>query len=253
MPPGVRCLHRWLPPEKPPQRLAEGIEMSTAPSPPTGRSWIKIVAMLLTFATMLFVGVTTSQTANAASRKSLLSPEEVTARPLTAPGHWYLQDQEVRRGKGRAGAKGTFTGTLGGADNTVKKAVTIPSTRRPPTDANVGRGASKAPGPTPMSCGGRISAQPIMGADPHRICRDPEPRSTPSPPAAGSGLSSPDAVRVVDSMIRSAHREEHQFTPSSDRCVRSPWSSTAGQGEHHSQSVDVSSEDPSRKLRRAIS
>ena len=72
--------------------------MSTAPSPPTGRSSIKIVAMLLTFARMLFVGVTTSQTADAAFRKRPSITQEVTGE--TADGTRSAGTSRSRSGRG---------------------------------------------------------------------------------------------------------------------------------------------------------
>ncbi len=87
--------------------------------------------MLLTFATLLFVGVTSTQTADAAPRKKpFLMSEKVIgtndAGVEVIEGTYKITKFAVE--KGELVAKGTFTGkTLGGdGEDAVKKAVTVP-------------------------------------------------------------------------------------------------------------------------------
>ena len=110
--------------------------MSTAPSPARRRSSLRVLAMLLTLASLLFVGVTSTQTADAAPNKKPSLVKEVTGK--TADGTVVKGTYKITKfavEKGKLVAKGTFTGTLGGDDDTVKKAVTIP----------VSQGATAAP------------------------------------------------------------------------------------------------------------
>jgi hypothetical protein len=93
--------------------------------------------MVLTFASLLFVGVTGTQTAEAApSKKPSILVENVTGK--TADGTPVTGTYKITKfavEKGELVAKGTFTGTLGSADDTVKKAVTIPVSKKPATPA----------------------------------------------------------------------------------------------------------------------
>ena len=98
---------------------------------------MKVLAMLLTFATLLFVGVTSTQTADAAPSKKPSLTQEVTGNiagtTQEVNGTYKITKFAVEKGK--LVAKGTFTGTIVGSDgtDTVKKAVTIPVSKGPPT------------------------------------------------------------------------------------------------------------------------
>jgi hypothetical protein len=88
--------------------------------------------MLLTFATLLFVGVTSTQTAEAAPRKK----PSITTEENQVTGNIVGSDQKVEGTykitkfaveKGKLVAKGTFTGNIvGDPEGTIKKAVTVP-------------------------------------------------------------------------------------------------------------------------------
>jgi hypothetical protein len=86
--------------------------------------------MLLALATVLFVGVTGAQTAVAApNKKPSITTEKdqvigKTADGTPVRGHYKITKFAVEKGK--LVAKGTLTATLGEADDTVKKAVTVP-------------------------------------------------------------------------------------------------------------------------------
>ena len=105
--------------------------------------------MLLTFATLLFVGVTSTQTADAAPRKKPSLTQEVTGtiEGTTQEVNGTYKITKFAVEKGKLVAKGTFTGTIKGSDgtDTVKKAVTIP----------VSQGASD----TPLAAGQDVQAQ----------------------------------------------------------------------------------------------
>ena len=91
--------------------------------------------MLLTLATVLFVGVTGTQTANAApSKKPSITTEKDQVIGKTADGtpvKGYYKITKFAVEKGKLVAKGTLTATLGGTDDTVKKAVTVPVSKAP--------------------------------------------------------------------------------------------------------------------------
>jgi len=79
--------------------------------------------MLVTLATLFFVGVTT-QTAAAAPKKPTTHVTGKTEAGTPVKGTYKIKKFAVE--KGELVAKGTFTGTLGQDDDIVKKAVTIP-------------------------------------------------------------------------------------------------------------------------------
>lgn len=92
--------------------------------------------MLLTFASLLFVGVTTTQTAAAAPGKK----PSVTSKTVTGTiagsteqvtGSYKITKFAVEKGK--LVAKGTFTGNIVGGDpnDTIKKKVTVPVSKAP--------------------------------------------------------------------------------------------------------------------------
>jgi hypothetical protein len=90
---------------------------------------MKVLAMLLTFASLLFVGVTSTQTADAAPRKPSLTQEVTgTVEGTTQEVNGTYKITKFAVEKGKLVAKGTFTGTIKGSDgtDTVKKAVTVP-------------------------------------------------------------------------------------------------------------------------------
>jgi hypothetical protein len=93
--------------------------------------------MLLALAGLLFVGVAGTQTADAApNKKPSLTVKDVTGK--TADGTAVEGTYKITKfavEKGELVAKGTFTGTLGGEDDTVKKAVTIPVSKAPAAPA----------------------------------------------------------------------------------------------------------------------
>jgi len=97
--------------------------------------------MLLALASLLFVGVAGTQTADAAPNKKPSLVKKVTGK--TADGTVVKGTYKITKfavEKGKLVAKGTFTGTLGGVDDTVKKAVTIPVSKGgPATPAAVGQ------------------------------------------------------------------------------------------------------------------
>jgi hypothetical protein len=87
--------------------------------------------MLLTFASLLFVGVTSTQTAEAAPRKKpSIEVKKVTGTIVgteqAVTGTYKITKFAVE--KGELVAKGTFTGNIvdGDGSDTIKKAVTIP-------------------------------------------------------------------------------------------------------------------------------
>jgi len=105
--------------------------MSTAPPPARRRSSLKVLAMLLTFASLLFVGVTSTQTAEAAPRKKpSIEVKKVTGKIVgteqAVKGTYKITKFAVEKGK--LVAKATFTGNVvgGDGDDTIKKKVTIP-------------------------------------------------------------------------------------------------------------------------------
>jgi hypothetical protein len=106
--------------------------------------------MLLTFATLLFVGVTSTQPADAAPNKKPSLTQKVTGTidgtTQEVNGTYKITKFAVEKGKGLV-AKGTFTGTIKGSDgtDTVKKAVTIP--------------VSKGTSDTPLAAGQDVQAQ----------------------------------------------------------------------------------------------
>ncbi len=101
--------------------------MSLAPSPVRSAGAARLLALLLAFTGVLFVGVTATDTADAAPVKKPSITVPVTG--TTADGTPITGTYKIKRFKEKNGdliAKGTFTGTLGGADDQVKKAVRIP-------------------------------------------------------------------------------------------------------------------------------
>ena len=92
--------------------------------------------MLLTLASLLFVGVTSTQTAEAAPKKkpslTQRSPGTIAGTDQEVKGTYKITKFAVEKGK--LVAKGTFTGNIvdGDADDTIKKAVTIPVSQGPP-------------------------------------------------------------------------------------------------------------------------
>jgi hypothetical protein len=86
--------------------------------------------MLLTLASLLFVGVTTTQTAEAAPKKKPSITQEVTGKiagtDQVVKGTYKITKFAVEKGK--LVAKATFTGNIDGGDgsDTIKKKVTIP-------------------------------------------------------------------------------------------------------------------------------
>ena len=93
--------------------------MSTASPPAQRRSSLKVLAMLLTLASLLFVGVTTTQTAEAApSKKPSVTSEKVTGKiagtEQEVEGTYKITKFAVEKGK--LVAKGTFTGNIVGGD-----------------------------------------------------------------------------------------------------------------------------------------
>lgn len=117
-------------PEKcPASRSVKGIDMSPASPPARRRSSMKVLAMMLSMACLLFVGVTSTQTAEAAPTKKPSLTQKVTGK--TADGTAVEGTYKITKfavEKGKLVAKGTFTGKILGSDgtDTVKKAVTIP-------------------------------------------------------------------------------------------------------------------------------
>ena len=109
--------------------------MSTAPPPARRRSSLKVLAMLLTFASLLFVGVTSTQTAEAApSKKPSVTSDTVegtiAGTEQEVEGTYKITKFAVEKGK--LVAKGTFTGNIvdGAGDDTIKKAVTVPVSKK---------------------------------------------------------------------------------------------------------------------------
>ena len=89
--------------------------------------------MLLTLASLLFVGLGGTRSADAApSKKPSLTVKDVTGKTAdgtVVDGTYKIAKFAVE--KGELVAKGTFTGSLGGVDDTFKKAVTIPVSKAP--------------------------------------------------------------------------------------------------------------------------
>jgi hypothetical protein len=87
----------------------------------------RLLALLLAFAGVLFVGVTATDTASAAPAKkpSVSTPVTgTTAAGKAVTGTYRITKFATKDGK--LVAKGTFTGTVGTAGDAVKKKVTIP-------------------------------------------------------------------------------------------------------------------------------
>ena len=100
--------------------------MTSASSPARSRRPVRLLALLLAFAGVLFVGVTASGQAEAAPlRKSSLT---VPVHGETAAGKPVIGTYTIKKFKTRHGhlvAKATFKGTVGKAEHKVKKAVTL--------------------------------------------------------------------------------------------------------------------------------
>ena len=101
---------------------------------------MKVLAMLVALASLLFVGVTTTQTAQAAPHKK----PSVTSKTVTGTiagstdqvtGNYKITKFAVEKGK--LVAKGTFTGNIvgGDPDDTIKKKVTVPVSKAPAAPA----------------------------------------------------------------------------------------------------------------------
>ncbi len=97
-----------------------------------------VLSVLLALASLLFVGVVTTDTADAAPRtKPSFTVQNVTgeiAGTNTAVNGTYKITKFAEE-KGKLVAKGTFTGTLGSDDDIVKKAVSIPVSLDPDAEA----------------------------------------------------------------------------------------------------------------------
>ena len=108
--------------------------MSAASPPARRRSSMKVFAMLLTFATLLFVGVTGTQTAEAApSKKPSITWRRSSARSPAPAGGQRLPTRSPSSPWRRAtGGQGHLhRQLLGDGDDTVKKAVTVPVSQGP--------------------------------------------------------------------------------------------------------------------------
>jgi hypothetical protein len=90
---------------------------------------VRLLALLLAFAGVLFVGVTATDTASAAPETKTKPSISTPVTGTTADGKSVTGTYKITRfatKHGKLVAKGTFTGTVGGAGDKVTKAVTVP-------------------------------------------------------------------------------------------------------------------------------